>query len=98
MQNMDSFHKGWGHDENLTPNYEVIKVRCPQCFQAFRVNAAEIKQSRPKFACTKCQASFWLPFPEALKQKELIGFPVSWIQVSSSDTRVSPSNIKQTAQ
>ncbi len=73
-------HAGWRESLHSETLHSKIKVRCPQCFQAFRVNAAEIDQARPRFACTKCQSHFWLPFPEALKQKELIGFPISWIQ------------------
>ncbi len=59
---------------------ESIKVRCPQCFRSFRINTHEIHQARPKFACTQCESKFWLPFPESLRQKELIGFPLSWIE------------------
>lgn len=82
--------KGWTPSVEMEPLHTQIKVRCPQCFQTFRVQAHEIHQSRPRFACTKCQTQFWLPFPEALKQKELIGFPISWIQTSSATFEEKP--------
>lgn len=73
------------HGERVPPQSgqafsEQLKVRCPQCFQSFRINTREVRQARPKFSCTKCESKFWLPFPESLRQKELIGFPLSWIE------------------
>lgn len=82
----NSMNGDWLPPQQGSQFYDQIKVRCPQCFQSFRINAKEVHQARPKFACTKCHSKFWLPFPESLKQKELIGFPLSWIE-SAPETK-----------
>lgn len=79
--------------QDVTLNHQ-LKVRCPQCFQSFRINTGEVHQARPKFACTKCESKFWLPFPESLKQKELIGFPLSWIE-SAPESKKHPEKTTQ---
>lgn len=58
----------------------IIKVRCPSCFKLYAVDETEISEARPQFSCVKCSKKFWFPYPEYLEQKELLGFPVDWIQ------------------
>ena len=80
MDKNNSMNGDWLPPQQDVMLNQQLKVRCPQCFQSFRINTSEVHQARPKFACTKCESRFWLPFPESLKQKELIGFPLSWIE------------------
>lgn len=60
----------------------VIGVRCPKCLKLYAVDKTEIKEAKPKFECNKCNTRFWLPFPVANSLRELIGFPVSWLEDS----------------
>lgn len=59
-----------------TNQVQQIHVRCPSCLKLFIVEDREITESRPQFACNKCQTQFWLPYPEALGQPEILGFPI----------------------
>lgn len=75
---MDSLQTERGNPEKeLTPL--IIKARCPACFKLYAIDAEEIQDSKPQFACSKCQTQFWFAFPEALEQKEVLGFPVEWL-------------------
>lgn len=62
-----------------------VKVRCPQCFKLFSINAKNVSEPRPRFSCSSCTTQFWIPFPESLEQEELLGFPVSWLENRSED-------------
>ena len=66
---------------------DTVKVRCPKCYQPYKIFASDIKESRPKFQCKSCESRFWLPFPEALNRSEQIGFPVSWLGVKAEDSQ-----------
>lgn len=57
-----------------------MKVRCPQCFKLYAVDATEIVEAKPQFACSKCQTRFWFPFPESAGAAEIMGFPVAWLE------------------
>ncbi|MGE0764765.1 MAG: hypothetical protein AB7N80_15935 [Bdellovibrionales bacterium] len=71
--------------DNLTQDMlpSIIKARCPSCFKLYAIDAAEIHESKPQFACSKCTTQFWFPFPESLEQKEILGFPVEWLKVTA---------------
>ena len=62
----------------------IIKARCPSCFKLYAVDATEIHESKPQFACSKCETHFWFPFPESLEQKEVLGLPVEWLKVPAA--------------
>lgn len=64
----------------------IIKARCPQCFKLYAVDAVEIRDAKPQFSCSKCQTHFWFPFPECLEQKEVLGFPVDWLNSSGTNS------------
>jgi len=66
---------------------DSVKVRCPKCYQPYKIFASDIREARPKFQCKSCDSRFWLPFPEALNRSEQIGFPVSWLGVKAEDTQ-----------
>ncbi|MDC0980203.1 hypothetical protein OAQ84_00560 [Bdellovibrionales bacterium] len=57
----------------------AVRVRCPDCFKQYSVQAAEIVESKPRFECLDCKTQFWIAYPEVLEQEEVIGFPVDWI-------------------
>lgn len=65
-------------------NPAVVRVRCPECFRLYSVSAAEISESRPRFACIQCETKFWLAFPESLEADEVIGFPLEWLESPQS--------------
>lgn len=69
-------------DTQSLPGIEasVVKVRCPRCFKLYAVDAAEINEDKPQFACSKCQTRFWFPFPESVGAAEIMGFPVAWLE------------------
>ena len=66
--------------KNTAVESPVIGVRCPKCLKLYAVDVSEIRESKPKFQCSKCQTKFWFPFPTATAMQEFIGFPVSWIE------------------
>ena len=73
-------------NQELTPL--IIKARCPGCFKLYAADAVEIQESKPQFACSKCQTQFWFPFPESLEQKEVLGFPVEWLKTPAEEPPV----------
>lgn len=83
-KNTDDFqlkrdHDGQNHSHELNFAQSKVRVRCPQCFKLFSISGTHISEPRPRFGCTSCDTQFWIPFPEALEQEELLGFPVSWL-------------------
>lgn len=68
------------NSSSLENQAAIIKVRCPSCFKLYAVDEAEIREARPQFSCVKCSKRFWFPYPECKDQKELLGFPLDWIQ------------------
>ncbi|NQZ00518.1 MAG: hypothetical protein HRT45_07600 [Bdellovibrionales bacterium] len=85
MENFMDGTEGSTRDRDILGAVAVdsVKVRCPKCYQPYKIFAADIKEPRPKFECRKCDTQFWLPFPEALNRVEQIGFPVSWLSVKT---------------
>jgi hypothetical protein len=77
---------------------DSVRVRCPKCYQPYKIFASDIKEPRPRFECRKCESQFWLPFPEALNRVEQIGFPVSWLNVKAEGTKKSEAQISSDPQ
>ncbi|RME16746.1 MAG: hypothetical protein D6797_03910 [Bdellovibrio sp.] len=59
---------------------EGVQVRCPKCFKLYVVPVHALKDKQTQFTCLKCQEGFWLPYPECLEQKALIGLPLEWLE------------------
>lgn len=79
MENLTDNENLYGYDPLLSPSEPLLKrihVRCPDCLKLFVVDPREISEARPKFKCTACATSFWLPYPGCLDHQEVIGFPV----------------------
>lgn len=76
---MENFENQFGsiHPPRRAPS--SVRVRCPDCFKQYSVQASEITEAKPRFECLDCKTHFWIAFPEVLEQKEVIGFPVDWI-------------------
>lgn len=66
--------------KNTQLELSVIGVRCPKCLKLYAVEKADIRESKPKFQCSKCQTRFWFPYPTGSNMAEIIGFPVSWLE------------------
>lgn len=73
----------------------VVGVRCPKCLKLYAVEKAEIKESKPKFQCNKCDTRFWFPFSASSTMHEMIGFPVSWLEDSdvNASAAASPASV-----
>ena len=63
-----------------------IKVRCPQCVKLFSVDENEILETHPQFKCTSCKTFFWISYPDCLKKKEVLGFPLEHNTLSQKET------------
>lgn len=76
---MENFENHIHPNLNLSKHPVVVHVRCPDCFKQYGVQVSEITESKPRFECLDCKTQFWIAFPEVLEQKEVIGFPVNWL-------------------
>ncbi len=70
----------YSSDNSPISTTHEMRVRCPSCMKSYRILSEDIKEARPQFKCSDCDNSFWVPFPEALDQGEIIGFPLSWLK------------------
>ncbi len=75
--------------KNLASETSVIGVRCPKCLKLYAVEKTEIRESKPKFQCNKCDTRFWFPFSASSSMQEIIGFPVSWLE----DVDIAPAEV-----
>ncbi len=66
------------NEQDLRQN-PAIRMRCPSCLKLYSVLSSSISEPRPKFECMSCKTHFWVPFPECLEQKEIIAFPLQWL-------------------
>jgi hypothetical protein len=63
-------------DQNLRPQTETIKIRCPKCLKPFAVREHLITHKEPSFSCNKCETQFWIPFHQSKGLDEFLGIEI----------------------